>query len=54
MYVGTFVALRADTESAELFTFSLTAEVEGVGEFAGIAFLAEAALVVFADQMTNA
>ncbi len=48
MQVGAVFALGADGVAGELFAFALVAEVEGVGEFAGVAFLAEAALVVCA------
>jgi len=44
--VGAVFALGADGVAGELFAFALVAEVEGVGEFAGVAFFAEAALVV--------
>ncbi len=48
MQVGAVFALGADGVAGELFAFALVAEVEGVGEFAGVAFFAEAALVVWA------
>lgn len=53
MEVGAFVTLRAEAKAAELFALSLTAQVEGVGKLALVAFLAEAALVMFANEMTN-
>lgn len=43
------IALRTDAVSGEFLAFSLVAEIEGMGEFAGFAFLAESSLVVFAD-----
>lgn len=49
MEVGAVVAVGADAVAGELFAFAFVAEVEGVGEFAGLGLFAEAALVVFAD-----
>ena len=47
--VSALLPLRTDAVFGEFFAFPLVAEVEGVREFAGVAFFAEAALVVFAD-----
>ena len=46
--------LRADTVAAVFFAFSLVAEVEGMRELARVTFLAQAALVVLADEMADA
>ena len=48
------VARRTETEAREFFAFALVAQVEGVGELAGVAFLAEAALVMLANQVVDA
>jgi hypothetical protein len=48
------IALWAETVFGELFALALVAEVEGVRELAGVAFLAEPALVVFADEVSDA
>ena len=47
--VRALLPLRTDAVFGEFFAFPLVAEVEGVREFAGVAFFAQAALVVFAD-----
>jgi hypothetical protein len=54
MKVCAVVARRTQTEARELFTFSLVAQVEGVRELAGVAFLAQAALVMLANQVVDA
>lgn len=51
--VGAIVALRTETISRELLTFSLVAKVESMRKFTRIAFFAQAALVVLADEMTD-
>lgn len=52
--VRAVVALRTDPVARELFALALVAQVEGVRELALCAFLAEPALVVFADQVADA
>lgn len=54
MEVGAVVTLGADSIAAELFALALVAEVEGMRELTRVAFLAQAPLVVLADQVTNA
>ena len=54
MKVCAVVARRAETKARELFAFALVAQVEGVGELAGVAFLAEATLVMLANQVVDA
>ena len=53
MEVCAIFSLWTDAEATELFAFSLVSQVEGVCEFAGVAFLAKTALVVFADQVAD-
>jgi hypothetical protein len=48
------VARRAETEARELLTFALVPQVEGVRKLAGVAFFAEAALVMLANQIVDA
>lgn len=52
--VRAVLALWTDSPPAELLTLALVSEIEGVREFALVAFLTQAALVVFADQMADA
>ena len=52
--VRAVVSLRTEAVFGVFFALALVAEVEGMGEFAGVAFFAEAALVVFADQVADA
>ena len=54
MEVCAVVALGTDSIAAELFAFALVAEVEGMRELARVALLAQAPLVVLADQVTDA
>ena len=54
MQVCAIFSLRTEAVLAEFLAFALVAEVEGVRELAGVAFLAEAALVVFANQVADA
>jgi hypothetical protein len=49
----TLIALGAKTEAAELLTLSFTTQVEGVSKLALVAFLAEAALVMLADEVAD-
>ena len=51
--IHTLVALWAKTKAAEFLALSFTTQVEGVSELALVALLAEAALVMLADQMAN-
>ena len=53
MKVCTLVARRAETEARELFAFALVAQVESVRKLAGVAFFAEAALVMLANQVVD-
>jgi hypothetical protein len=48
-----FITLGAKTKATELLALSFTTQVEGVGELALVAFLAEATLVMLADEMAN-
>jgi hypothetical protein len=52
--IGAIIALWAETVFGEFFALALVAEVECVRELAGVAFLAEPALVVFADEVPDA
>lgn len=54
MEVGAVVALWAEAVFGEFLALSLVAEIEGVRELASVAFLAEAALVVLADEVADA
>lgn len=49
----TFITLRTKSEATELLALSFTTQIEGVGELALVAFLAEAALVMLADEMAD-
>jgi hypothetical protein len=51
--IHTLIALWAKTEAAELLALSFTTQVEGVSKLALVAFLAEAALVMLADEMAD-
>lgn len=50
----TLVTLWTETKATELLALSFAAQIKGVGKFALIAFFAETALVVLADEMTDA
>lgn len=54
MKVGTLVALRADAPSTELFAFSFASQIKSMGKLARVSLLAEASLVMLADQVSNA
>ena len=54
MKICAVITLRTDAIAAELFALALVAQVEGMGELTRVAFLAQAALVVLADQVTDA
>lgn len=53
MEIGAFITLGTKTEATEFLALSFTTQVEGVCEFALVAFLTQPALVMFANEVAN-